>query len=58
MNKKFNGKVLSVKNSKRGTKFIISYWTVEETEDDREDQSITLGQFDTDVIHKDLVALV
>ena len=58
MNKKFNGKVLSVKNSKRDTKLIISYWTVEETEDDREDQSITLGQFVTDVIHKDLVELV
>ena len=25
-----NGKVLFVKNSKRGTKLIISYWTVED----------------------------
>ena len=59
MNKKFNGKVLSLKNSlKRGTKLIISYWTVEVTEDDEEDESITLVQFVTDVIHKDLVALV
>ena len=59
MSKKFNGKVLSVKNSlKRGTKLIISYWTVEVTEDDGEDESITLVQFVTDVIHKDLVALV
>ena len=58
MNKKFNGKVLSVKNSKRGTKLIISYWTVEETEYDGEDESITLVQFGTNVIHKDLVALV
>ena len=31
---KNNGKVLFVKNSKRGTKLIISYWTVKETEDD------------------------
>ena len=58
MNKKFNGKVLSIKNSKRGTKLIISYWTVEVTEDDGEDESITLVQFVTDVIHKDLVANV
>ena len=57
--KKFNGKVLSIKNSlKRGTKLIISYWTVEETEDDGEDESITLVQFGTDVIQKDLVVLV
>ena len=53
-----NGKVLFVKNSKRGTKFIISYWTVEKTEDDGEDDSITLVQFVTVVIHKDLVVLV
>ena len=52
INKKFNGKVLFVKNSKRGTKLIISYWTVEETEDDGEDESITLVQFVTDVIQK------
>ena len=59
MNKKFNGKVLSVKNSlKRGTELIISYWTVDVTEDDGEEESITLVQFVTDVIHKDLVALV
>ena len=59
MNKKFNGKVLSVKNSlKRATKLIISYWTVEVTEDDGEGESITLVQFVTDVIHKDLVVLV
>ena len=51
-------KVLFVKNTKRGTKLIISYWTVEETEDDGEDESITLVQFVTDVIHKDVVALV
>ena len=44
-------KVLSVKNSKRGTKLIISYWTVKETEDDGEDESITLVQFVTAVIH-------
>ena len=51
--------MLSVKNSfKRGIKLIILYWTVEVTEDDGEDESITLGQFVTDVIHKDLVALV
>ena len=37
-NKKFNGKVWFVKNSKRGTKLIISYWTVEETEDNGEDE--------------------
>ena len=53
--KKINGKVLFVKNSKRGTKLIISYWTVEETEDDGEDEYITLVQFVTDVTHKDLV---
>jgi hypothetical protein len=57
-NKKFNGKVRFVKNSKRGTKLIISYWTVEETEDDGEDEHIILVQFVTDVIHKDLVVLV
>ena len=34
--------MLFVKNSKRGTKFIISYWTVEETENDGEDEVITL----------------
>ena len=60
MNKKFNGKVLSVKNSlKRGTKLIISYSTVEVTKMmELEDESITLVQFGTEVIHKDLVALV
>ena len=58
MNKTFNGKVLFVKNSKQGTKLIITYWTEEETEDDGEDESITLVQFVTDVIHKDLVVLV
>ena len=31
---------------------------MEVTEDDGEDESITLVQFVTDVIHKDLVALV
>ena len=46
--------MLFVKNSKRGTKLIISYWTVEEIEDDGEDEYITLVQFVTDVIHKDL----
>ena len=50
--------MLSVKNSKRGTKLIISYWTVEETEDDGEDESITLVQFVTAVIRKDLLVLV
>ena len=30
-------RLLFIKNSKRGTKLIISYWTVEETEDDGED---------------------
>ena len=60
MNKKFNGKVLSVKNSlKRGTKlFHIGQWKKLQAEDDGEDESITLVQFVTDVIHKDLVALV
>ena len=59
-NKKFNGKVRFLKNSKQGTKLIISYWTVEETEDDAygEDEHIILVQFVTDVIHKDLVVLV
>ena len=47
-----------IEQYKRGTKLIISYWTVEETEDDGEDESITLVQFVTDVIRKDLVALV
>ena len=45
-------------NSKRDTKLIISYWTVEETEDDGGDESITFVQFVTDVIHKDLAVLV
>ena len=54
INKKYNGKVLLIKNSK----FIISYWKLEESEDDGEDESITLVQFVTDVIHKDLVVLV
>ena len=58
MNKNFSGKVLFIKNSKRGTKLIISYWTVEETEDDGEDEYITLVQFVTDAIHNDLVVLV
>ena len=42
MNKNFSGKVLFIKNSKRGTKLIISYWTVIETEDEGEDEYITL----------------
>ena len=54
INKKYNGKVLFIKNSK----LIISYWKLEESEDDGEDESITLVQFVTDVIHKDLVVLV
>ena len=58
MNKNVTGKVLFIKNSKRGTKLFISYWTVEETEDDGEDEYITLVQFVTDVIHKDFVVLV
>ena len=37
MKKNFSRKVLFIKNSKQGTKLIISYWTVEETEDDGED---------------------
>ena len=49
MNKTY-GKLLFVKNSKRGTKLIISYRTVEETEDDGEDVAITLVQFVTDVL--------
>ena len=57
MNKNFSGKVLFISNSKRDTKLIISYWTVEETEDDGEDEYITLVQFVTDVIHNDLVVL-
>ena len=39
MNKIINGKMLFEKNSKRDTKFIISYWIVE-TEDDGEEISI------------------
>ena len=58
MNKNVTGKVLFIKNSKRGAKLFIPYWTVEETEDDGEDEYITLVQFVTDVIHKDLVVLV
>ena len=60
MNKKFNGKVLYVKNSycKRGTKLIISYWTVEVTEDDGEDESTTLVQFVTYVILNYLVPCI
>ena len=54
INKKYNGKVLLIKNSK----LIISYWKLEESEDDGEDEFITLVQFVTDVIHKDLVVLV
>ena len=46
----YNGKLLFVKNSKRGTRLIISYWTVEETEDDGEDEVITLVQFVTDIL--------
>ena len=42
--------MLLIKNSK----LIISYWKLEESEDDGEDESITLVQFVTDVIHKDL----
>ena len=58
INKKYNGKVLLIKNSKQGIKLIISYWKLEESEDDGEDESITLVQFVTYVIHKDLVVLV
>ena len=43
-------KIAICKNSKRGTKLIISYRTVEETEDDGEDVAITLVQFVTDVL--------
>ena len=50
--------MLLIKNSKQGIKLIISYWKLEESEDDGEDESITLVQFVTDVIHKDLVVLV
>ena len=50
INKTYNRKLLFVKNSKRGTKLIISYWIVAETEDDGEDEAITLVQFVSDVL--------
>ena len=53
--KEFSGKVLNVKNSKKGIKVIISYWSAHELEEESEDNTLTLDKVLADIVHHDLV---
>ena len=53
--KEFSGNVLNVKNSKKGIKVIISYWSAHELEEESEDDTLTLDKVLADIVHHDLV---
>ena len=47
--------MLNVKNSKKGIKVIISYWSAHELEEESEDHSLTLDKVLANIVHHDLV---